>query len=200
MNTQIIGVAGTNGSGKDTVMQLLSSKYNYLFVSATDLLAAELTKRGQPTDREHKSALSAEWRREHGMGVIVQKAYEAWQAQPGQYRGVVVGSLRHPGEADAVHELGGTVVWMDADPQVRYQRIQANAEARNRAVEDAISFEDFLAQEAREMRPSGDAATLDMASVKERSDVFLDNGGDDIADFQAAVEAALQLEHADQTE
>lgn len=193
MNTQVIGVAGTNGSGKDTVMQLLSSKYGYLFISATDLLGAELVRRGQPTDREHKAALSAEWRRKHGMGVIVQKAYEAWQEQASAYQGVVVGSLRHPGEADVIHELGGTMIWVDADPHVRYERIQANAALRDRVAEDAISFEEFLAQEAREMHPVGDAATLDMASVKQRCDVFLDNGGDDIASFQVSVEKALGL-------
>lgn len=193
MNIQIIGVAGTNGSGKDTVMQLLSSKYEYLFVSATDLLAAELERRGDPTDREHKSALSAEWRREHGMGVIVHKAYETWEQQASTYKGVVVGSLRHPGEADAIHELGGTMLWVDADPRVRYERIQANAEARGRIAEDGVSYDDFLAQEEREMHPVGDAATLDMASVKERCDIFLDNGGDDIDIFQDSVEQALGL-------
>jgi dephospho-CoA kinase len=193
MNIQIIGVSGTNGSGKDTVMQLLSSKYEYLFVSATDLLAAELERRGDPTDREHKSALSAEWRREHGMGVIVQKAYQTWEQQTSTYKGVVVGSLRHPGEADAIHELGGTMIWVDADPRVRYERIQANAAARGRVAEDAVSFKDFMAQEAREMHPIGDVATLDMASVKERCDLFLDNGGDDIATFEASVESVLGL-------
>lgn len=192
MNIQVIGVAGTNGSGKDTAMQLLSSKYEYLFISATDLLAAELKKRGQPTDREHKAALSAEWRRQYGMGVIVQKAYEAWKQQSSLYKGVVVGSLRHPGEADTVHELGGTVVWVDADPRVRYERIQtAN---RGRAAEDSVSYEEFLAQEVREMSPVGDAATLDMRSVKERADVFVGNDTNTITDFQKVVEEALNLE------
>jgi dephospho-CoA kinase len=199
MNVQIIGVAGTNGSGKDTVMQLLSSKYEYLFISATDLLAAELKKRGEPTDRVHKAALSAEWRRQHGMGVIVQKAYETWEQQASTYKGVVVGSLRHPGEADAIHELGGTMVWVDADERVRYERIQANAEARGRTIEDAISFEQFQADEAREMHPTGDDATLNVAAVKERCDIFLDNGGADMTSFQASVEQALQLVDDDTT-
>jgi dephospho-CoA kinase len=193
MNIQIIGVAGTNGSGKDTLMQLLSSKYEYLFVSATDLLTAELEHRGEPTDRAHKAVLSAEWRREHGMGVIVQKAYETWEQQASTYKGLVVGSLRHPGEADVVHELGGTMVWIDADQHVRYDRIQANAEARGRAAEDAISFEEFVAQEAREMKPIGDEATLNVSAVKDRCDVFLDNGGDNIMDFELAAEKALGL-------
>jgi dephospho-CoA kinase len=193
MSLDIIGVSGTNGSGKDTVMKLLNGKYGYLFVSATDLLSAELVRRGEPTDREHKAALSAEWRRDHGMGVIVKKAYEFWQGQKDRYNGVVVGSLRHPGEVDAVHDYGGQVVWVDADPRIRYDRIQANATARGRAAEDAISFEQFQAEEAREMHPTGDAATLDMSSVKAKADVFLDNNGDNIPAFETAVERALHL-------
>lgn len=193
MNIQIIGVSGANGSGKDTLMELLSTKYEYLFMSATDLLTAELKKRGEPTDRVHKAALSAEWRREFGMDVIVQKAYEAWEQQASTYKGLVVGSLRHPGEADAVHELGGTMVWIDADARIRYERIQANADARGRAAEDAISFEQFLADEEREKHPSGDAATLSTEAVKQRCDIFLDNGGENIEQFQATVEQALQL-------
>src|SRR5690242_4568952 len=125
MNTQIIGVSGTNGSGKDTLMHVLSDKYGYLFISATDLLTAELQHKGLPTDREHKAALSAEWRRKFGVGVIVHKAYEAWRTHEKAYKGLVIGSLRHPGEADAVHELDGVVVWLDANPRLRYERIQA---------------------------------------------------------------------------
>lgn len=195
MNTTIIGVSGTNGSGKDTVMQLLATKYNYLFVSATDLLGAELERRGEPLDREHKAALSAEWRREHGMGVIVRKAYETYLDQQDRYDGVVVGSLRHPGEADEVHGFNGTVLWIDAEPEVRYNRIQANLHARgDRSAEDMISFEEFQAQEAREMSQSGDAATLNMSAVKDRADVFLDNGGTDIREFELRVEDAFGLE------
>lgn len=193
MNIQFIGVAGTNGSGKDSLMEFLADKYGYLFVSATDLLTAELKRRGDPADREHKAALSAEWRRQSGMGVIAQKAYETWQQQANAYKGVVVGSLRHPGEVDVVHDFEGTVIWVDADPKLRYNRIQRNAAARGRASEDLISFEEFLAQEEREMHPSGDAATLDMASVKERCDIFMDNGSDDIALFQQSIEQKLGL-------
>ena len=194
MNTKIIGVSGSNGSGKDTIMHLLKQKFGFLSVSATELLAAELILHDKPTDREHKAALSAEWRREHGMGVIVQKAYEAWQREAHEYPGgVVVGSLRHPGEADKVHELGGTVIWIDADPRIRYERIQANMR-EGRALEDLITFEEFLAQEEREMHPTGDAATLDMASVKERADIFMDNGGDSIETFETAAVHQLGLD------
>lgn len=172
---------------------MLAADYGFLFADATTMLAAELTARGLPTDRPHKSQLSAEWRREHGMAVIVDKAVEMFTAAPGKYKGLIVGSLRHPGEADRVHDLGGTMLWVDADPHIRYERIQAGAAVRGRALEDNKSFEDFLADEQREMHPTGDAATLNMAAVKERADVFLDNNGSDIAAFRAAAVKALGI-------
>lgn len=173
----IIGVAGTNGSGKDTVMNLLADKYNFLFASATDLLSAELLSKNLPTDRIHKAELAAQWRRQHGHAVIVDKAYQTFKEQPaGKYAGLVVGSLRHPAEADAVHELGGKVLWVDADPQLRYQRVQA-ANREGRASEDKLSFEQFMADEAREMTPVGDAATLSMSDVKAMADATVVNEG-----------------------
>lgn len=186
----IIGVSGTNGSGKDTIMEFLSANYEYLFMSATDMLQAELLAKNLPTDRLHKSELSAKWRRQHGYGVIVQKAYEAFEQHASTYTGLVVGSLRHPAEAEAIHELGGTVLWIDADPKVRYDRIQSND--RGRAAEDQISYEQFLADEAREMHPTGDGATLNIAAVKELADITIYNDTD-IAGLESQLSAVLHL-------
>ncbi len=173
--TKIIGISGTNGSGKDTVGLLLAEKFGYYFISVTDLLRAEARHRGLPVEREALRTISAEWRREQGLGVLVNKAIEHYNELPEKYNGLAIASLRNPGEADRVHELGGTVLWLDADPRVRYDRIQANASARDRAEEDNKTFEQFLAEEEAEMHASGDSATLDMAAVKERSDLTLVN-------------------------
>lgn len=189
----IFGLSGTNGSGKDTVAQMLVERYGFLFVSATDMFVAELTKRGLPTDRKHKADLSAEWRREFGMGVIVDKGVGIFKQANPQPAGLVVGSLRHPGEADRIHELGGKVIWVDADAKIRYDRIQHNAELRGRAIEDKKSFEEFLADEQREMTPVGDAATLHMAAVEERADITIFNNGNDIEVFKDQAEKMLGL-------
>ena len=183
----IIGLSGTNGSGKDTVGHLLAEKYGFLFADATQMLGDELTRRGLSHERENKSALSAEWRREYGMGVIVDKGVETFKA--GNYKGLIVGSLRHPGEADRVHELGGKVLWVDADPRVRYERITKNDRGR---VEDRKTFEEFLTEQEREMHPVGDAATLNIAAVKDRADITLTNDGNDIEAFKVQAEQILQ--------
>lgn len=187
----IIGISGTNGSGKDTIAKMLVEKYGFVWGDATTMLGDELTRRGLPHERVQKSTLSAEWRRESGMGVIVDKAVELFNKTPGA-KGVVVGSLRHPGEVDRVHELGGTVVWVDADPKIRYERIQKNAAHRNR-IEDQKTFEEFVAEEQAEMAHSGDSATLNMGAVKEGADITINNDGGVIPEFEAAAEAALGL-------
>jgi cytidylate kinase len=184
LNIKIIGISGTNGSGKDSVGQVLADRHSYLFISVTDLLRAELHRRGLPVDREHLRELSAEWRREHGYGVLVDRALGEFNKLKGQYVGVAIASLRNPSEADRIHELGGLVIWIDADARTRYERIQNNAEARARAGEDAKSFEEFLAEEEAEMHASGDAATLDMSEVKKRADIILDNDQTNLSEFQ----------------
>jgi dephospho-CoA kinase len=182
----IIGVAGTNGSGKDTIAKVLSEKHDFYAASATDMLGAELTRRGLPHERENKRTVSAEWRREHGLGVIVDKAVE--EAKTAGYTKLVVGSLRNPGEVDKVHELGGEVIWVDSDPRVRYDRIQKNNRGR---VEDAKTYEQFLAEEEVEMSQSGDSATLSLSGVKAKSDRFIDNDSNSIEDFAEQIEKAL---------
>jgi len=193
VNKQIIGLGGTNGSGKDTVGHILADKYGYLFISVTDLLRAEARRRGQPVERGVLRTISAEWRRELGLGVLVDKAVAEYEAVKDKYTGVAMASLRNPGEADRVHDFGGTMVWVDADPHTRYDRIQANAAIRERAEEDNKTFEQFLVEEEAEMHHSGDEATLDMAGVKAKSDIFLENNGNDLVQLQNDIKQSLGL-------
>jgi len=192
---QIIGLAGTNGSGKDTVGQLLSQYHNYLFVSITNLLRDELKVRGKPITRENMRNLSAEWRGKYGLGVLIDRAMASYKAQSDQYQGVVIASLRNSGEVDRVHALGGIVIWVDADPHIRYERVQTNAEARGRAGEDNKTYDQFLAEEASEMnRPAGsDNTTLSLSAVREQSDIQIDNTEQDVTNLRTRVERALNL-------
>lgn len=184
---KIYGLAGTNGAGKDSVGEMLAERHGYLFVSVSDLLRDEARKRGLPIEREVLRTISAEWRREHGLGVLVDRAVAL--AKEKDYEGVVAAPMRNPGEAQRVKELGGELVWIDAEPKVRYDRIFA----RKRSAEDDKSFEEFLNEEQIEMQHSGDEATLNMQGVKDISDIFIDNNGNDIEAFKDEAERALGL-------
>lgn len=183
----IIGISGTNGSGKDTVAHMLAKKHSFYAASATDMLAEELIKRGLPTERENKRTLSAEWRREQGLGVIVDKAVA--QAKAAGFDKLVVGSLRNTGEADQVHKLGGRVIWIDSDPKTRYDRV---SKANRGRIEDMKTFEQFLAEERAEMEHSGDKATLNLSGVKDKSDMIMDNNSTSIEEFENEAENLLK--------
>jgi len=187
---KIIGVAGANGSGKDTVGELLAKHHNYLFISVTDLLRQELVARGKTTERANMRELSTEWRRQFGLGVLVDRAVEEYNKVRDQYAGVIMASLRNPYEADRVHELDGTVIWVDADPKIRFARVQKGQRGR---IDDNKTFEQFVTEEEIEMHATGDAATLDMSAVKDRADVTIINNSSDIQTLRAEIERALGL-------
>lgn len=181
---KLIGVAGTDGSGKDSLAQMLEERHGWRFISVTDILRDEARNRGIRLGRDTLREISAQWRREHGLGVLVDKALDQYE---GDGSGLVIASLRNPGEADIVHQNGGTVVWVDADPKVRYQRTQS----RKRGTEDEVSFEEFLSEEKAQSQYSGDKATLSLSAVKDKADVFLENNGSDIDEFKNEADKIL---------
>ena len=192
---KLIGIGGTNGSGKDTLGHILASYYGYLFITVTDLLRDECHKRGLSVERVNLRKISAEWRADHGLGVLVDKAIEAYKEVAGQYRGLAAASLRNPGEADRIHELGGLVIWLDADPKIRYERITSGAGRfrSNRTSEDNKTFEQFMQEEKDEMYSSGqEKNALNMLAVKEKADVFITNDKDQ-AYLREQIEKALGL-------
>jgi cytidylate kinase len=172
---KLIGLSGTNGAGKDSVAKVLRDKYGYMFVSGSDMLRDEAKKRGLSVERDVLRTISAEWRREFGLGVIIDKSIELYEQSGGDnyFTGLVIASIRNPGEVNRIHELGGKVIWVDADPQIRYGRIFS----RQRTAEDNKTFEQFVQEEQVEMKHSGDSATLSMGDVALGSDItFLNNG------------------------
>lgn len=195
MKPTLIGISGTNGAGKDTVGHILATQFNYVFASVTESLRVEARRRGLEPARENLREVSANWRREFGLAVLVDKTCEQRQPELPGKSGLVLASLRNPAEADRIHELGGVVVWVDADAQLRYQRIQSNASNRDRAAEDNKTFEQFVAEEEAEMhRPAGaDAATLDMSAVKDRADYIIINEYPDQSGLAAGLTAILGL-------
>lgn len=188
---KLIGLSGSNGAGKDLVGKILANKHDYLFVSVSDLLRQECRNRGLAVERENLRTVSSEWRKTGGLAILVDKAVETFQAQVSRqkYHGLALASIRNPGEADRIHELGGSMIWVDADPKIRYNRIFS----RRRSSEDIKSFEQFQAEELAEMQgdPS-DPTSLNMNAVKQKCDLTILNEGNAIEMLTNDVAAALQ--------
>lgn len=182
---RIIGIAGTSGAGKDTLGELLVELKQYKFTSVSDILREELTRQGVPHEREHLRALSAKWHRELGPGNLSRRTIEAYvqEEEADGYRGLAVGSIRRPSEAKVIQDEGGVVIWVDADREVRYKRIQAANRGRN---EDFATFERWCAEEDVEMLPpsNDDGSAVNMTGVREIADIHITNDFDSYESYR----------------
>ena len=173
----IIGVSGTNGAGKDYLATLLHERVGYQSVSLSDILREELTAQGKPHTRENLSALSKQIRDVMGGGGMVRKVF----AKYGQDK-LCITSIRTPGEAREIQQAGGIIVWVDADPQIRYARIMDGARGR---VTDTLSFEEFQEQQRAEMTTSQQGGGLHMAAVRDIADISIDNNFSSLDEYAA---------------
>ncbi len=173
---RIVGVAGTNGAGKDALGDLLRDEQGYTVVSLSDILRDELTRDGLEHTRENLSGRSQQIRQAEGDAALARRTIDKHSDKAR----LVMTSLRTPGEADQIQSAGGIVVWIDADQKLRYDRLVA---ARRGRVTDEISFEEFQQQEASEMTPTAQGGGLNMAGVKAKADVTIINEFDSLADY-----------------
>lgn len=177
----IIGIAGTNGSGKDTLAELREELEGALNTSLSDMLRLEATRRGLSHERENLRAISTEWENELGDGALVQKVLDYYQAERGGKGGLSISSVRRLTEAEAIKRAGGVIVWVDADQRQRYERIMSRSRS-----DDLISFEEFVEQEKAELfNTSGAKGALETGKISEVADVKIFN---DFASKEAYVD------------
>lgn len=167
----IIGVAGTNASGKDTVANYLKTK-GYANYSLSDIVREECDKRGLPKDRDTLSELANELRRNFGNSVLAGRAMEKIKKDGIAYAAsIVITSIRSPEEAATLKRLPDfKLIAVDAPIELRYQR------TRERGREgDFISFENFKRQEGLEM--TGGAEKQNIRAVMQLADETITNDG-----------------------
>lgn len=174
---EIIGISGTNGAGKDTLASLRHEKEGAEHVSLSDILRKELSALGVPAERENLMALSRQWREESGdYGVLATRTIQRYlgdKAVTETINGLSIVSVRHPDEARRIKEANGKIFWIDADPSLRYERVQHGG--RNR-IDDQKSFEEFIREEQREINPLNPSpASVNLGAVSRMADVKIDN-------------------------
>lgn len=171
---EIIGIAGTNGSGKDTLADLRRDKRGTQKASLSDILRTEASKRGLEHTREVLRSISTQWGRELGAGALaLMTIRNYWETRSNDETGLSIVSVRRPAEAAAIQAQQGAVLWVDADQSVRYERIIAASRGR---IDDVVTFEEFCEQEDKEMHPpADDPFAVNMAGVRDIADLHLTN-------------------------
>ena len=167
---RIIGITGTLGAGKGTVVEYLKEKYGFVHFSVRDFLKEEVLRRGMELNRDSLTQVANELRAAHSPSYVTDCLYER-AAQ--QTHDAVIESIRTPGEIDSLQAKSSFQLWaVDADPEIRYQRaVLRNSET------DHVTYETFLANEKREMN-SSDPNKQNLSVCIARADVLLQNNDD----------------------
>ncbi|MEI6574882.1 MAG: AAA family ATPase [Bacteroidota bacterium] len=140
----IIGITGTLGAGKGTLVEYLMEHKGFAHYSVRSFLTEEINKRALPLDRDSMVLVANELRASFHPGYIAEQLFE--QARQSG-KNCIIESIRTPGEAELLKSKGNFfLLAVDANAEVRYERI------RNRNSEtDQVSLETFIENEAREM-------------------------------------------------
>lgn len=180
----VIGITGTLGAGKGTVVEYLLEQ-GFVHFSVRGYLAGVLADKGIPVNRDSLTRVANELRSQHGPAYIVDQLY-AQALLSG--KNCVIESIRTPGEIISLKAKGPFVLFaVDARPETRYRRIvKRNSET------DHISYETFLANEKREMS-STDPNKQNLAECIRMADFCFKNNGTIGQLFAQVQEAVIQV-------
>lgn len=163
----IIGIAGTLGAGKGTVVDYLVAKKDFKHYSSSGLLVEILHERGEFVDRDAMGRIAREIRATDPNGVP-KLTYE--RVKKDNPKNAIIEALHTVGEAEFVRSVGGIILGVDADLNVRYARISKRGSEK-----DNVSFEKFVEQSKRE--DEGGSPGHNIREVINAADYVLQNNG-----------------------
>ena len=176
-----IGITGTIGSGKGTVVEFLKKK-GFKHYSARTFIQKEVKKRGLSMNLENVTKTANDIRKKFGPAYIFKELLKIAEKEGGNF---VIESLRNPGEIAALRKRKNFYVFaVDANFEERYERLKS----RNSDLDD-LSFEKFKEIEGGQMS-SSDPNKQNLSKCMKAADyLFMNNGT--VRELEAQVESVL---------
>jgi len=143
----VIGLIGEKGSGKGTVADYLIQNYDAKHYGTSSILKRTIKDLNLPATRENFVKLALVLKEGYWPSVVID-ALIADIENNGD--GIIIADgIRMHGDVKPFREKYGDnfyLVYVTGDPRIRYERTKARKE---KAGEDEITFEQFLAEEAQ---------------------------------------------------
>jgi Deoxycytidylate deaminase len=164
----IIGITGTIGAGKGTVVNALKAK-GFKHFSAREFISQQIVKQSLPVNRDTMTQVANALRVEHSPEYIISQLYEqAFQSK----ENCVIESVRNTYEIDFLKSKENFfLLAVDADIELRYKRIKLR-----KSQTDMVSFAIFASNEKREWNNTEDTKQKLKACI-ESADYSLTNNG-----------------------
>lgn len=169
---RIIGITGTIGAGKGTIVDYLTKHHGFLHFSVRGYLTSIIKSRGLELNRDSFVAVANELRQNNTPSFIAEELYKEAVAAG---KDCIIESLRTVGEITALRAKGSFYLFaVDAEQKLRYTRIVERASET-----DKINFDTFVDNENREMQSTDpNKQNLD-ACMKLADFTFVNNGSFD---------------------
>ena len=172
----IIGITGTLGAGKGTIVSFLLEEYGFAHYSVRALVTEYIEEEGLAVNRDSMVQVANRLRELHGPAILAEMLFN--RALAGG-KDCIIESIRTPGEVEALRRKGRFYLFaVDADPVIR------NSET------DRIPYDTFLENEAREMG-STDPHHQNIRACIERADFVFENNHR-IEDLHTQVSAVMK--------